>query len=70
MKIFSLQGILLTVVIYVIADRTLSYTGFAGGSGFQDPSFGGSSLGLTFGRNSLIALAGSLAIVWFMPRLF
>ena len=70
MKIFSLQGILLTVIIYVIADRTLNYTEKFGGSGFTQPTLGGTSLGLTFGRNSLIVLAGSLAIVYFMPRLF
>ena len=70
MKIFSLQGILLTVVIYVIADRLLDYSGKYGGSGFTQPTLGGTSLDLTFGKNSLIVLAGSLATVYFMPRLF
>jgi hypothetical protein len=69
MKILSAQGLLFAAIFYVIIDRALNYTGYVESKATY--SFGGrEDIGVTFGKNAVFILAGSLALVYITPRLF
>ena len=68
MKILSFQGILFAVLIYVAIDRALNYSGTVASKASY--KFGGEDVGITFGKNAIFIAAGSLAVVYIMPKLF